>query len=143
MVLVATALGKPLDMSGFAEVVGRYQALPDWAWYPAGIALTVVEWGIAIWLLSSRRLPQAALAAALLHTVFMVWAASALYREIDVPNCGCFGVFYARPLTISTIYQDIFMLGTCLLLYGLARSYQATTQVNKAPGPANGGAAKL
>lgn len=142
-VLLATALGKSLDLTGFATVVGTYQALPERAWFMAGTALTVLEWSLGVWLLSGWRLPHAALGAASLHILFTTWAAVALMRGIDVPNCGCFGVFYARPLTVSTVFEDLFMLALCLLMYGLARRYQVTTQVKSAPGPESGGAARL
>ena len=143
LLLLATALGKTLDLSGFAAVVGTYQVLPEWSWYPMGAGLTVVEWVIGVWLLSGRNIARAGLAAAGLHLTFTGWAALALARGIDVPNCGCFGVFYARPLTVSTLYEDGVMLALCLMIYGLARRHQTTAQVNNAPGPSSGGAAKL
>ncbi len=143
LVLGATALGKSLDLSGFAEVVGTYQVLPEWTWLPAGVALTVIEWAVAVWLVSGRQVAQAALAAAALHTVFVVWATVALVRGLDIPNCGCFGVFYARPLTLATVFEDVVILIVCLTVYGLARRHQTRIQLATSPGPSSGGAATL
>ena len=143
LVLLGTALGKSLDLTGFAAVVGTYQVLPEWSWYPAGLGLTLTEWVVGGWLLLGRRVQHAALAAAALHTMFTGWASLALVRGLEIPNCGCFGVFYARPLTLSTIYEDVVMLILCLTVYGLARGHQSKPQVTRAPGPAKGGAAKL
>jgi len=36
-----------------------------------------------------------------------------------VPNCGCFGVFWARPLTFITVAEDVFMVGISVLLFKL------------------------
>ncbi len=143
LVLLATAVGKSLDLTGFAAVVGTYQVLPEWSWYPAGLGLTITEWVVGGWLLIGRHVSYAALAAAALHTLFTGWASLALVRGLEIPNCGCFGVFYTRPLTLSTVYEDVVMLVLCLTVYGLARGHQTATQVNKAPGPAKGDAAKL
>jgi len=39
-----------------------------------------------------------------------------LWREIEIANCGCFGVFLARPLTAQTVAEDAAMLGLSLLV---------------------------
>ena len=57
-----------------------------------------------------------ALAATALHICFTLLATLTLLRGIDVPNCGCFGVFWARPLTFITVAEDVFMVGVCVLL---------------------------
>ncbi|MBC8645596.1 MAG: hypothetical protein H7X85_00410, partial [Thermoanaerobaculia bacterium] len=42
-------------------------------------------------------------------------------RGIAVPNCGCFGVFLARPLTWGTVLEDGGMVAASLALAALAR----------------------
>jgi hypothetical protein len=115
LVLLTTALGKSLDLMGFAQVVGTYQVFPEVLWLPVALAMTVTEWVLAFWLFSGRRPVRASLAAAGLHLVFTGWAAMTVLRGIEVPNCGCFGVFLARPLTWGTVVEDAVMLTVCLL----------------------------
>lgn len=39
-----------------------------------------------------------------------------LWRGLAIANCGCFGVFLARPLTAQTVVEDVVMLGMSLLV---------------------------
>ena len=48
MVLVATVLGNSLDLPRFIDVLTTYRAFPDWALWPIGILVTVVEWVFSI-----------------------------------------------------------------------------------------------
>src|SRR5690349_17115022 len=105
-VLFATAIGKLLDVGGFTAVVATYRALPEPLLLPAALALTLGELALGLWLLSGIRLATAALAAVLLHVAYLVWSMAALTRGLDIPNCGCFGVFWARPLTWVTLVED-------------------------------------
>ncbi len=120
--LAVTAVGKGLDLQGFARVVGTYQVLPAPLWMPVAVFMTGVEGGLAVWLFAGRRLAQAGWAAAALHLGFLSWAGLALARGLEIPNCGCFGVFWARPLTLGTLVEDAVMVTVCVLLAGLARS---------------------
>lgn len=51
-ILIASALGKSLDLPGFMNVLTTYRAFPDWALWPIGLLVTAVEWVLGIWLLS-------------------------------------------------------------------------------------------
>jgi uncharacterized membrane protein YphA (DoxX/SURF4 family) len=124
-VLLATAVGKVLDVGGFAAVVTTYRVLPEPLLLPAALALTLGELALGFWLLSGLRLAPAALAAALLHAAYLVWSAAALARGLDIPNCGCFGVFWARPLTWVTLVEDGVLLLVSLALYRGARRREA------------------
>lgn len=119
--LLATAAGKLLDMPGFVAVLKSYQALSDWALAPAALAVIGAELLLGLWLLSGRRLAAAALASGAMHPAYSVWAAAALARGLTIPNCGCFGVFLPRPLTRSTVVEDLGMAGASLVLFGLTR----------------------
>jgi hypothetical protein len=87
---------------------------------PAAWAVALVELGLAAWLASGHRLRRAALASAVLHGVYLGWAATALARGVPVANCGCFGVFWARPLSATTLLEDVAMIALSLLLARLA-----------------------
>lgn len=115
LLLATTALGKSLDLLGFAAVIGTYEVFPASLWLPIAITMTAAEWVLAGWLLSGRRPVLACVGAAAMHLVFSGWAAMTLLRGIEVPNCGCFGVFLARPLGWQTVVEDLVVTGVCLL----------------------------
>ena len=119
--LLATAVGKLLDVPGFVAVLGSYRVLSQGVLAPAALAVIGAEVLLGLWLLSGRRLAGAALASGGLHLAYSVWAAAALARGLALPNCGCFGVFLPRPLSRSTVVEDLGMAGASLALYGLSR----------------------
>ncbi|MDQ2979563.1 MAG: hypothetical protein M3R62_10090 [Acidobacteriota bacterium] len=122
LVLVATAVGKLLDLPGFARVLGAYQAFPEALLLPIGAAVVLAELALAVWLLSGRRPFSAALAALVLHVAYAVWSTSALLRGLQLSNCGCFGVFLPRRLSWFTVAEDLALAGICAALAGLSRS---------------------
>jgi hypothetical protein len=121
LVLLATAVGKLLDVEGFARVLATYEAFPEAALRSLAVAVPLLELAIAIWLFSGRLLVAAAAAALALHAVYTVWAAAALLRGLRVPNCGCFGVFFPRPLGWRTVFEDLVLVGLSAWLLALAR----------------------
>lgn len=124
--LLAGAVGKLADMQGFTEVVASYRVLPGiWAALAAW-ALAFCEAGFALWLVSGRQLPRAALGVTLLHGVYLGWIALALARGLQLANCGCFGVYWPRPLTLWTLFEDSVLLIAAWALYRAAeRARQA------------------
>ena len=48
--------------------------------------------------------------------VLLSAAVITLWRGLALANCGCFGVFLARPLTRQTVLEDVVMLGLSLLV---------------------------
>ncbi len=110
LLLLATGMGKLLDLPGFVAVVDSYRLLPAPLLWPSAVALTVTELGLAAWLLSGRRLRLAAVLLIALHAMFMLWQLVTLARGIALDNCGCFGVFWARPLTWFTPLEDLVLI---------------------------------
>ena len=43
-ILLASALGKSLDLPGFVEVLVTYRAFPDWSLWPIALFITTIEW---------------------------------------------------------------------------------------------------
>lgn len=115
LIMLGSALGKTLDMPDFTAIIGTYQAFPEWAWRPAAFAAVGAEWIIGLWLMLGAGLRQAALMSMALHLVYGGFAAIALLRGIEVPNCGCFGVFFPRPLTWAIVIEN----GALVVLAGL------------------------
>jgi hypothetical protein len=120
MLLFATSLGKALDVEGFLRVIASYQVFPAWLSPFVALGILTAEACLAVWLFSGRYLAIASLCAFALHVGFLLLAAITLLRGISVPNCGCFGVFFARPLTWGTVVEDLFMALWCLGLFALS-----------------------
>lgn len=121
LVLFATAVAKLLDVAGFTRILRSYQALPDASLPAAGLVIPIGELTLSIWLLSGRRLAVSALASAALHLAYAAWSAAGVLRGLRLSNCGCFGVFLARPLGWSTVAEDAVLVAMSLLLMALAR----------------------
>jgi hypothetical protein len=120
-VLFATGVGKLLDVRGFARILRSYDALPEGSLLPLALAIPILELAVAIWLFSGRQLPGAALTSTAMHLVYAGWSAGGVIGDLKLPNCGCFGIFLARPLGWSTVAEDIFMVALSLWLLTLAR----------------------
>lgn len=120
--LLAAGVGKALDLPGYVDVIGTYEmGLPVWARWLIAIAIIIVEGELALWILSGWRTSVAALLALALHTGYFALLTITLLRGIDVPNCGCFGVFLARPLRPVTLLEDLALVAFSWGLYMLAR----------------------
>lgn len=121
LLMLATAIGKLLDMPGFYDIVASYRSLPDVLVPPSAWALTLAELGLSIWLVLGRRLPQAALVLIAMHAMYFGWTLTALQRGLVLSNCGCFGVYWARPLTIYSPLEDLVLVAMAALLWRAAR----------------------
>jgi hypothetical protein len=120
-ILLSTAVGKLLDVRGFAGILRGYRALPEGFVLLLAAGVPMLEIALAGWLASGRLLRGAAAASALLHGAYAAWSASALLRGLELANCGCFGVFLARPLTWGTVAEDGVLVLLSLLLLRIAR----------------------
>lgn len=121
LLLAASAIGKLADMPGFVGVVASYQSLPEWLLVPSAWALTLTELALSLWLLSGWQLKIAATGVIGLHLMYLLWLLMALYRGLDLPNCGCFGVYFARPLRWFTPLEDTALLGLAVGLWAYAK----------------------
>jgi uncharacterized membrane protein YphA (DoxX/SURF4 family) len=120
-ILLLSAVGKGLDLLGFAGVLKTYQAFPESALVPLAIGVTGFEAVLGIWLLSGWRLATSALAAAGVNAVYAAWLAISLLRGLELANCGCFGVFFPQPLRWYSPLEDVILIGMSLLLGYLAK----------------------
>jgi uncharacterized membrane protein YphA (DoxX/SURF4 family) len=120
--LLAAGIGKGLDIPGFIAVIKTYEmGLPEWALWPSAIGIILIEIGLGAWLLIGWRLSSAALTSAVLHAGYFLLLASALWRGLEISNCGCFGVFLARPLGWDTLAEDLVLIALSYALYRLAQ----------------------
>lgn len=119
LLLSATGSAKLADMAGFIEVVASYQALPAAVAAPAAWTLGLFELALGLLLATGRRLVLAAWLVLILHGLYLVWLIVALARGLQIPNCGCFGVYWPRPLTGGRLVEDALLLCAALvMLYG-------------------------
>jgi uncharacterized membrane protein YphA (DoxX/SURF4 family) len=125
LLLLVAGLAKLLDFPGFVAVVDTYRVLPMALLTPAAIVLTIAELALGVWLLAGYRLFEAALATIVLHLGYFVWLVIAFARDLDLPNCGCFGVFWPQRLSPWMLLEDGILLALALALYlgvrGVAR----------------------
>lgn len=131
LLLALSGCAKLFDLIGFFAVVATFDVLPG-AMIPAfALGLALVELGLAFWLACPSRIntthePQIAkllqtpaLYVLLLHSIYFAWLALAYARGLAVPNCGCFGVYWPRPLTEVTLIEDTLLIVVAALwLFG-------------------------
>jgi hypothetical protein len=116
-ILLASALGKSLDLAGFVDVLMTYHAIPGTLLWPVAFTITGLEWLLGGWILSGWRLTTGALAVLVLYLVYAIWMTIALVRDLDLPNCGCYGVFFPQPLRWYSPVEDIVVAGMCYALW--------------------------
>jgi hypothetical protein len=121
LVLLATAGGKLLDVPGFARVLAGYDVFAEGLLIPLAVALPLAELALAVWLFSGWRAMGAATAAVAVHLAYAAWLTVAILRGLKLANCGCFGVFLARPLGWGTVAEDLVMTGLSVALVALVR----------------------
>ncbi len=110
LILIATGFGKALDIPGFTQVLANYQLLPPWGNIVMGVTLPFIELITGLGLLTARYLRAAASSAVILHIMLLTAASVTMWRGIHLDNCGCFGVFLARPLGVQTLIEDSLLL---------------------------------
>ncbi len=105
LLFTATGLAKLLDNRGFAQVIASYQlGLPGLL--PLGLCISLAEVWIGTNLLRAQRVRLSLWGTLLFQVGYGALAAMTLRRGIVLDNCGCFGVFLARPLRWTTVLED-------------------------------------
>jgi Methylamine utilisation protein MauE len=117
LLLAASAIGKLADMPGFYAVIKSYLLLPEALIPISAWALAIFELALAMWLATGKRMFVAAPIVIALHFVYLAWLMIALARGLDIPNCGCFGVYWARPLSWFTLLEDLVLLALATVMW--------------------------
>lgn len=115
--MFASGTGKLLDMPGFYAVVATYRMMPEALIPPAAWALTLFEIGMGVALVLQKTRARAALLLLPLHLFYLMGMSQALLRGLKLPNCGCFGVYWARPLTPWSLVEDAVLLALAVFLW--------------------------
>ncbi len=115
LLMALTGGAKLLDMPGFVAVVASYQSLPSLITAPSAWMLALTEIGFALWLASGKQMRLAAIALIAMHLLYLAWQLIALARGLHLPNCGCFGVYWVRPLNWFSPLEDVVLLVLAVL----------------------------
>jgi Methylamine utilisation protein MauE len=126
-VLLVSALGKSLNLKGFVEVLVTYRLFPDWSLWGLAFGITGIEWMLAVWILVGWRLPTGALLAMTMNGLYVIGLIITLIRGLDLPNCGCYGVFFPQPLRWYSPLEDLVLMGICYALYVGAQKSRQTS----------------
>lgn len=118
--MLASATGKLLDMPGFYDIVRSYKMVPELLLIPSAWALTLFELAMGIALIS-KAWQQVVWCLIPLHLFYLAGLSQALLRGLHLSNCGCFGVYWARPLTPYSIVEDVVLLSLAVLFYALSK----------------------
>jgi uncharacterized membrane protein YphA (DoxX/SURF4 family) len=119
--LLISGGAKLVDIHGFVGVVESYAALPTALTPPSAWALAITEVALGLWLLSRWKPSAAAIVLIALHALYLLWLLVALARGLSLPNCGCFGVYWPRPLTWQSPLEDMALLLFAIMLWRSAR----------------------
>ncbi len=130
LIFVTTAIGKLLDNRGFAIILETYQLFPSVILLPLGLGISLFELLLGYFLLTlkrtSRYMPLAALFSLVSYAGYLVLAIVTNLRGLALTNCGCFGVFLARPMTWWTVLEDAILMLVCFMFWRLCASYHRT-----------------
>ncbi|MGA7828295.1 MAG: MauE/DoxX family redox-associated membrane protein [Geobacteraceae bacterium] len=121
-VLAAAAVAKLLNMPGFVAVLHSYGIFPKGTHWPAAILVTATELIVGSWLMWGRQLKKAAYASLGLHVMYAGFAAVMLLSNKLILNCGCFGSFFARPLSWTTFAENLVLAFLSYILVSRAVS---------------------
>ena len=122
LLFLATGTGKLLDNRGFARVLASYQfGLSETLLLPLALVISLTELAIGINILLGRGLSQNILATLCFHLAYASLAVTTLLRGISLANCGCLGVFLARPLRWMTVAEDLMLAAISLVCWLLLR----------------------
>lgn len=120
LLFIATAIGKLLDNRGFADVLQNYRLFPTLILLPLGLLLSLSELILGIELIRQPKPFWPSWGIFLMNLGYAVLAAVTNLRGLNLNNCGCFGVFWARPMTWNTVTEDIILTAVsfafCILL---------------------------
>ncbi len=125
LILMAAAIAKLLNMPGFVTVLHSYGIFPEVLHWPAAVAIAASELLIGSWLLWGRKLRMAAFFSLALHLIYASFTGIMLLRDIPIINCGCFGSYFARPLSWATVVENLVF---AVLSYLLARLALTSSQ---------------
>lgn len=122
IIYIISSVGKLLDNRGFSDVIQNYQLIPDFLSMPSGLAFSLFELWLGIELLRNRHILIAGCLTVLIQFFYMFAVTLTYLRGIKLDNCGCFGVFWPRPLTYVTLIEDAVLLLIAAIYFYLIKN---------------------
>jgi uncharacterized membrane protein YphA (DoxX/SURF4 family) len=120
LVFIASAVGKLIYIPGFVKIIETYKLyLPPTLTWTLAIGVSVIELIIGVWILFGKNIKTAVIISIILNSGYFILVTLSLIRGLQIPNCGCFGIFLARPLVWYTPLEDLFLIMISLGLYTL------------------------
>ena len=108
LIFIVSAIGKIADPAAFADNVAAFRLLPVHAVNIFAIALPWVELLVGLSLLNGVAFRSGALLAGIMNVVFVVAAATAVARGLDI-ECGCFTAAKSK-VGWALIVRDVALL---------------------------------
>lgn len=122
ILLISTSIGKLLDIPGFADVIITYQfGISNILAIGLALAIALFELELAFFMFRKPLSKFLGPILTLMHSAYTVLAIITLSRGIELDNCGCFGVFLARPMTGMTIIEDLILTGLSAMYWYLSQ----------------------
>ena len=106
------ALGQAVSAAAMPDIIDSYDTVPEALLIPFIASLIAAETVGGLWLMlrpRSKALPPVWIYTAV-SLVWTVLAVQAFARGLEVPNCGCFGVYLSQPLHWWVLAEDALML---------------------------------
>lgn len=119
-VLLFAALPKILEPGPFAESIANYQLISGKLAGLAAVLVPMMEFVLALGLITGVALRGAALGSLGLLFVFTVAIAQALIRDINI-DCGCFGSAAESEVGWQSLVRNALLMGACMLVLLLPR----------------------
>ena len=96
LLLIFTAIGKLLDIPGFAEIIATYQlGISGHLATVLGLGLALFELGLALYMIRKPLSLVVGPLLTLMHSTYTLLAIITVSRGIELENCGCFAVLPA------------------------------------------------
>jgi uncharacterized membrane protein YphA (DoxX/SURF4 family) len=125
-VFLYASVGKIRDPRAFARIVYHYQMIGPNATIPPlvpnafAVTLPFVEALVGLLLVIGVWRREAAGIGGILLFTFLLAVSSALYRKLDIENCGCFSVSGAgRRASLALLVEDAGLLAVAFILMGI------------------------
>lgn len=123
VLVLATGIGKLLDNRGFADVILTYQfGMSHSVAMVLGLSVSLFELFLGIFIIMEKQHVRNAVLLTLMHFGYVGLAALSNIRGLNLQNCGCFGVFWGRPLTWWTVVEDLVLMALSGLFLLVCRS---------------------
>jgi len=119
VIFAATGGGKLVDIQGLRRMLGEYHILSAAATASVGLALALAEPVLVLGLSWHGSLRLKAVGGMVLSLGDALLLSVTLLRGVDMANCGCFGVYWARPLRPWTPVEDLVLAGLALLVMAM------------------------